>query len=95
MIDWKVYARRDRYYIRQFEETTSLQGLMVIDCSGSMDFGLSTVSKLAYSHAACACLSRLMLRQRDGVGIALVGKKVEAYLPRADIHDIFRRSSAC
>lgn len=81
MIDWKVYARRDRYYIRQFEETTSLQGLMVIDCSGSMAFGTSTVSKLDYARAACACLSRLMLRQRDGVGLALVGKKIEAYVP--------------
>ncbi|MCA9092476.1 MAG: DUF58 domain-containing protein [Planctomycetaceae bacterium] len=81
MIDWKVYARRDRYYIRQFEETTSLQGLMVIDCSGSMDFGISTPSKLNYARAACACLSRLMLRQRDGVGLALVGRKLETYLP--------------
>ena len=81
LIDWKVYARRDRYYIRQFEETTTLQGLMVIDCSGSMEFGLSTVSKLDYARAACACLSRLMLRQRDAVGLALVGSKIEAYLP--------------
>lgn len=80
-IDWKVYARRDRYYIRQFEETTNLQGLMVVDCSGSMDFAMSTVSKLDYARAACACLSRLMLRQRDAVGLALVGHKVESYLP--------------
>lgn len=81
MIDWKVYARRDRYYIRQFEETTNLQAMMVVDCSGSMEFGLSTVSKLDYARAACACLSRLMLRQRDRVGVALVGSRVEAYLP--------------
>ncbi|WP_010584734.1 DUF58 domain-containing protein [Schlesneria paludicola] len=81
MIDWKVYARRDRYYIRQFEETTNLQGMMVVDCSGSMEFGLSTVSKLDYARAACACLSRLMLRQRDAVGLAIVGNKVESYLP--------------
>ena len=81
LIDWKVFARRDRYYIRQFEETTSLHGLMVIDCSGSMEFGMSTASKLDYARAACACLSRLMLRQRDGVGLAVVGRKVESYLP--------------
>ncbi len=81
MIDWKVYARRDRYYVRQFEETTSLQGLIVIDCSGSMQFGLSTCSKLNYARAAAACLSRLMLRQRDGVGLATVGQKVERYVP--------------
>ncbi len=93
MIDWRVYARRDRYYIRQFEETTSLQGLMVIDCSGSMQFGDSTISKLEYARATCACLSRLMLRQRDGVGLAVVGKKLERYLPpRAfprHLHTIF------
>lgn len=81
MIDWKVYARRDRYYILQFEETTSLQGLMVLDCSGSMDFGISTPTKLDYSRAACASLSRLMLRQRDGVGLALVGRKIERFIP--------------
>lgn len=81
MIDWKVFGRRDRYYIRQFEETTNLQTLMVIDCSGSMEFGLSTSSKLNYARAVCACLSRLMLRQRDSVGLALVGKKIETYLP--------------
>lgn len=81
MIDWKVFGRRDRYYIRQFEETTSLQALMVIDCSGSMAFSQSTVSKLDYARAACACLSRLMLRQRDGVGIALVSQQVDAWLP--------------
>lgn len=69
MIDWKVYARRDRYYVRQFEETTSLQGLMVVDCSGSMQFGQSTVSKLNYWRVAAVCLARLMLRQRDGVGL--------------------------
>jgi uncharacterized protein (DUF58 family) len=81
LIDWKVYARRDRYYIRQFEETTNLQAMTVLDCSGSMAFGLSTISKLDYARAACACLSRLMLRQRDAVGLALVGQQVEAYLP--------------
>jgi uncharacterized protein (DUF58 family) len=81
MIDWKVYARRDRYYIRQFEETTNLKGLLVVDCSGSMEFGMSTVSKLDFARAACACLARLMLRQRDGVGLALVGKKLDAYIP--------------
>lgn len=81
MIDWKVYARRDRYYIRQFEETTNLQGLMVVDCSGSMEFGLSTIAKLDYARGACACLARLMLRQRDAVGLAIVGHRVESYLP--------------
>ena len=81
LIDWKVFARRDRYYIRQFEETTNLQAMIVLDCSGSMEFGLSTISKLDYARAACACLSRLMLRQRDAVGLALVGHKVESFLP--------------
>jgi len=80
-IDWKVYGRRDRYYVRQFEETTNLLGLMVIDCSGSMAFAASTISKLDYARAACACLSRLMLRQRDGVGLALVGQEVHSFLP--------------
>ena len=44
-IDWQVYARNDRYFIRQFEEETNLHGILAIDTSGSMKFGHSTVSK--------------------------------------------------
>ena len=58
-IDWRVYARNDRYFIRQFEEETNLHAILAVDTSGSMKFGLSSVSKLDYAKRAAACLARL------------------------------------
>lgn len=81
LIDWRVFAKSDRYYIKQFEEETNLQVLMVVDASGSMQFGRSTVSKLDYARMACACLSRLMLHQRDAVGLAVTDSNMRQYIP--------------
>lgn len=81
LIDWRIYAKRDRYYIKQFEEEINLQATMVVDASGSMDFKLSTLSKLDYAKCACACLSRLMLRQRDAVGLRCFSGKKDYFIP--------------
>src|SRR5262245_41843791 len=54
LIDWRVFAKSDRYYIKQFEEETNLQAVLVIDASGSMEFGQSTISKFDYARVACA-----------------------------------------
>ena len=81
LIDWRVFARSDRYYIKQFEEETNLQVLMVLDGSGSMQFAASTISKYDYARLACACLSRLMLRQRDAVGLISTANDGRTYVP--------------
>ncbi len=81
LLDWRVFARSDRHYVKQFEEETSLQATLVVDASGSMEFGHSTVSKLRYAQVACACLSRLMLRQGDAVGIAVVDSTIRSFTP--------------
>jgi uncharacterized protein (DUF58 family) len=65
-----LYARRDRPYIKLFDDETNLHAWMVIDSSGSMSFGQSTVTKFDYARTACACLGRLLLRQRDSIGLA-------------------------
>ena len=80
-IDWQVFARNDKYFIRQFEEETNLHAIMALDTSGSMKFSMSTVSKLEYARRAAACLSRLLLRQRDAVGIAILHETSPVYLP--------------
>ena len=80
-IDWRVYARSDRYYIKEFEEETNLQALLVVDASGSMAYGQSTVTKLRYAQMVSACLTRLMLHQRDSVGLAVINKTVREYVP--------------
>lgn len=72
LIDWRVYAKSDRYYVKQYEEETNLRAMLVLDASGSMGFGMSTVSKFAHARVASACLARLLLRQRDAVGLSAV-----------------------
>ncbi|APZ92960.1 DUF58 domain-containing protein [Fuerstiella marisgermanici] len=80
-IDWQVYARNDRYFIKQFEEETNLHGMMALDTSGSMKFGLSTVSKLDYARQAASCLARLLLHQRDAVGTVILNEQNPMFLP--------------
>jgi len=80
-IDWLVYARNDRYFIKQFEEETNLHAILAVDTSGSMKFGLSTVSKLDYAKRAAACLARLLLHQRDAVGMAILNDKQPLFVP--------------
>ena len=80
-IDWQVFARNDKYFIRQFEEETNLHAVMALDTSGSMKFGLSSVSKLEHAQRAAACLSRLLLRQRDAVGAAILNEANPYFLP--------------
>ncbi|MFC1759218.1 DUF58 domain-containing protein, partial [Planctomycetota bacterium] len=81
MIDWRAFAKSDRYYVKQFDNETNLQALMIVDTSGSMGFGMSTPTKLNYAQMACACLSRLLLRQRDSVGLAVVDRQVRRFVP--------------
>jgi uncharacterized protein (DUF58 family) len=81
MLDWRVLARSDRYYIKQYEEETNLKSLMVIDASGSMGFGLSTVTKFRYAQMAAACLARMMLHQRDAVGAVIFDTGIRHFIP--------------
>jgi len=86
-LDWRLYAKSDRYYVRQYDDETNMQALIIADASGSMQFGLSTVSKWRYAQMASACLGHLLLRQRDSVGLAVVGDRLLDYvrpMPRAN-----------
>lgn len=87
LIDWKVFGKSDRYYIKQYIEQTCLQVIVVLDGSGSMAFGLKTGSKFNYARAVAACLARLVLRQSDSAGLAVLGDSVRHYIPpRANPH---------
>jgi uncharacterized protein (DUF58 family) len=71
LLDWRHYAKSDRYYVKRYDDETNLQAMLVVDASGSMDFGMSTVSKWRYAQMAAASLAHLLLRQRDSVGLAI------------------------
>ena len=82
LIDWKVFGKSDRYYIKQYIEQTCLQVIVVLDGSGSMAFGLhGTPPKFHYARAVAACLTRLVLRQSDSAGLAVLDKSVRNYIP--------------
>jgi uncharacterized protein (DUF58 family) len=80
LLDWRHYARSDRYYVKRYDDETNLQALLIVDASGSMSFGMSTVSKWRYAQMAAASLAHLLLRQRDSVGMAIVGKHLLEYV---------------
>jgi uncharacterized protein (DUF58 family) len=81
LIDWKVYGKSDRYYIKQYIEQTCLQVIVALDASGSMGFVLKGASKFEYARAVAACLSRLVLRQSDSAGVAVLGDSLRHYIP--------------
>ncbi len=81
-IDWKLYARTDRYYVKQYEEETNLRCQLVLDTSSSMLFPFSRgtsywFNKLAFSVYTAAALIHLLRRQRDAVGLTLFAEEVE------------------
>jgi uncharacterized protein (DUF58 family) len=80
-IDWKVYARSDRYYVKKFEEETNLDCHVMIDVSNSMAYGSGPMTKFEYGACIAASLGYLMNRQRDAVGLTAFDENIVAMLP--------------
>jgi uncharacterized protein (DUF58 family) len=81
-IDWKIYGKTDRYYIKQFEEETNLKSYIVVDASKSMSFASGgRMSKLEYALTIAAALSHLMVQQRDAVGLTIYDESVRLFMP--------------
>ncbi len=82
-IDWRVYAKADRYYIKQYEVTTNLRAHLVVDASGSMKYqGANDVlSKFRYAQFLAACLSYLILHQQDSIGLVTFDSKIRDFVP--------------
>ncbi len=81
-IDWKVYGKSDRFFIKQYEEETNLKAYLLLDCSGSMQYQSGDrIRKLDYARLLCGALSYMMLRQRDAVGLVTYDEKIRRYIP--------------
>jgi uncharacterized protein (DUF58 family) len=94
-VDWKVYAKTDRYFIKEFEEETNLKAYILLDTSGSMGYGSDSVNKMEYGCYLSAALSYLMLKQRDSVGLVLFDQNIRKYIPpksalRSHLHVILQ-----
>jgi uncharacterized protein (DUF58 family) len=80
-IDWKLFAKTDKYFIKQFEEETNLAAHIVLDVSKSMNFKHSgKVTKSEYANTLAASLIYLLNKQRDAVGLVLYSDKIENYI---------------
>ncbi len=80
-IDWKVWGRQDRLYIKQYEEDTNLRCTLLVDASASMRYGRGALNKYDYAATVAACLTYLSLRQQDSVGLTVFDQKVRTKLP--------------
>lgn len=80
-IDWRVFGRSDRFYIREYEEETNLRATLLVDQSGSMDYGRGEITKGQYAIRLAASLAYLMLGQQDSVGLVTFDTKVRRYIP--------------
>ena len=81
-IDWRLYARTDKYYVRQYEAETNMTGWLVVDSSASMGYSNGAgVTKFDYAISLAAALSYLMIHRQDPVGLATFGEKLGKSLP--------------
>jgi uncharacterized protein (DUF58 family) len=81
-LDWKLFARTDRYYIKEFEADTNTNFVVLLDVSRSMKYG----TKLQYACTMAACLAYFSSLQRDRVGLASFSDKIEEYVPPSAKH---------
>ena len=92
-VDWKAYAKLDRYYVKQFEQESQLTVYLVLDASASMAFAGGGIAKLQYSGMLLAALAYLVIQQQDKVGLITCGdRKLETLVPprarTTHLHDL-------
>ncbi len=92
-IDWKVYAKTDKFFTRRYEEETNLRCMILLDVSSSMYYPIESNNKIKFSAVAAASLACMFQKQRDAVGITSFAEKIEKMTPvkstQTHIHDLF------
>ena len=80
-MDWKAYAKFDRYFIKEYQEATNLRATLLLDTSSSMNYASNGWSKFDYGSTLTASLAYLMLKQQDAVGLITFSTKIEKMIP--------------
>jgi uncharacterized protein (DUF58 family) len=80
-LDWRLYARSDRYYVKRFEDETNLRCHLLVDTSKSMSFGTLPYTKADYARTLAATFAYFLTLQRDAVGLARFDSEIEDFLP--------------
>jgi len=94
-VDWKVFGKTEKYFIKQYEEETNLRSYIFLDSSNSMSYNSGNfISKLDYSVTLAAALSYLMIHQQDAVGLTVYSERINKFLPpkssRAYLQEILK-----
>ena len=85
-VDWKLFGRTDRFYIKEYEADTNANFAVLLDVSKSMGFGSRGITKLEYGQLLAGCLTYMVHRQRDRVGFAAFDEDVVEYVPPSAKH---------
>lgn len=85
-VDWKVYGRSDRFYVKKYEGDTNTQVYLLLDTSRSMSFASREISKLDYARYLAAALAYLSLRQSDAVGLVAFDSQIREFIPPRTRH---------
>ncbi|MDY0355448.1 MAG: DUF58 domain-containing protein [Sedimentisphaerales bacterium] len=93
-VDWRVYARSDRFYIKKFEDETNLRCHLLIDHSRSMGYGSVGYTKSQYAGTLAATLAHFLFRQGDAVGLATFDDRITQYMPPRNRPSYLRRLMA-
>ena len=81
-LDWKIFGRSDRFYIREYDEETNLRATIVLDASGSMDYrGTKGIQKFDYARKLAASIAYLLMSQQDAVGLVTFDSKLREFIP--------------
>ena len=80
-VDWKLWGKTDRFFIKQFEEETNLKSYLLVDQSLSMTYKSKNITKLEYAQILAASLGYLMLKQQDAVGLTLFDDRIRVNIP--------------
>ena len=80
-LDWRAYGRSDRFFVKEFEADTNLRCCLVLDTSGSMDFGSTGVTKIEYARRIAGAIGHLALQQGDAVGLTCVADGIVRNIP--------------
>jgi len=81
-VDWKVWGRQDRFYVKQFEEDTNMRCTLLVDSSSSMQYGSGPLTKFDYAATVASSLAYLLLRQQDAVGCLVYDTKTRVAVPQ-------------
>ena len=90
-LDWKAFGKLNRYYVKQYEEETSMRAHIVLDTSGSMGYGAADRSKLDLGRYIAAVLAYLLLQQQDSVGLVTCASAIGTYLPPRTTRTHYKR----